>query len=196
MRKGVVIIGTRGCYGFYRDGTNKLTYNHFDSYPEYLGYNVVEFIRDTSIEEMNQIFDQIVMVNEDSPATKKQIDECLKWYDSSISTGALDEWYVLLRRAQGDLFAYKKGLRFMIDNSEFMKDSLFCEWAYVINLTTNKLEIYRGFQKKPQKNRYYTRKQICKGYYNVKLVIEFPLDNIPDDWVEQLDKECKKEDED
>ena len=84
----------------------------------------------------------------------------------------------------------------MIDSRSFMKDSLFCEWAYVINLTTNKLEIYRGFQKKPQKNRYYTRKQICKGYYNVKLVIEFPLDAIPDDWVEQLDKECKKEDGD
>lgn len=30
-------MGTRGMYGFYRNGVTKATYNHFDSYPEWLG---------------------------------------------------------------------------------------------------------------------------------------------------------------
>lgn len=103
---------TRGCFGFHRDGVDKLTYNHSDSYPEGLGADIVEFVRQTSVEEMNQIFDRIQMVDEDKMATPDQ-----------------------------------------------------CGWAYVINLTTNRLEIY-------------------KGYCNVKLVIEFPLDGIPENWLE------------
>jgi hypothetical protein len=164
MRKGVVIIGTKGCYGFHRDGVDKLTYNHFDSYPEGLGADIVEFVRQTSVEEMNQIFDRIQMVDEDKMATPDQVAECYKWYNGAVSTGQPTEWYALLRNAQGDLNAFKEGLRYMIDSSSFMEDSL-CEWAYVINLTTNRLEIY-------------------KGHCNVKLVIEFPLDDIPENWLE------------
>ena len=46
MRKGVVIIGAKGCYGFHRGGVDKLTYNHSDSYPEgVMGADIVEFVR-------------------------------------------------------------------------------------------------------------------------------------------------------
>ncbi len=194
MRKGVVIIGTRGCYGFHRDGVDKLTYNHFDSYPEGLGADIVEFVRQTSVEEMNQIFDRIQMVNEDEMATPDQVAECHKWYSGAVSTGQPTEWYALLRNAQGDLNAFKDGLRYMIDSRSFMKDSLFCEWAYVINLTTNRLEIYKGFQQEPEKNRYYSKKPISQGYYNVKLVTEFPLDDIPENWLEIVGAVCGDED--
>ena len=168
-------VTIRGCYGFHRDGVDKLTYNHSDSYPEGLGANIVEFVRQTSVEEMNQIFDRIQMVNEDKMATPDQVAECYKWYNGDVSTGQPTEWYALLRNAQGDLNAFKEGLRYMIDSSSFMKDSLFCEWAYVINLTTNRLEI-------------------CKRYYNVKLVTKFPLDDIPENWLEIVGAVCGDED--
>ena len=38
-------MGTRGLYGFRKNGVDKVTYNHYDSYPEYLGRNILEFIR-------------------------------------------------------------------------------------------------------------------------------------------------------
>ncbi len=34
---------------------------------------------------------------------------------------------------------------YMIDSLEFAKDSLFCEWGYLVNLDENVLEVYRGF---------------------------------------------------
>ena len=35
----------------------------------------------------------------------------------------------------------------MIDSHRFMADSLFCEWAYIIDLDNMRLLVYKGFQK-------------------------------------------------
>lgn len=149
-------------YGFYRDGVTKATYNHYDSYPDYLGESIVKFVRETSVGELNEIFDRIIMVEEDSKPTVEQINESIIYYDDRVSTGQIDEWYALLRHSQGDLAVYKKGLRYMIDNSGFINDSS-CQWAYLVNLDEHMLEVYQGFQDEP--------------------LIEFTLDHIPSNWV-------------
>jgi len=174
-------MGTRGAYGFYKNGVTKVTYNHFDSYPSGLGKEVLKFIKETSIEKMNEIFDSIILVDEDEAPTSeqvKEVTEVLKLGEEFYDTSKRQiDWYSLLRPVQGDLTAYAKGLRYMIDNAEFLKNSLFCEWAYIINLDDNTFEIYRGLQKKPQKNRYYTEEDIS-GYYNVALVAKIPIRTI------------------
>ncbi len=84
-------------------------------------------------------------------------------------------WYKLLREAQGKMDVYLTGeLRYMIDGIEFIKDSLFCEWAYIINLDNNTLEVWKGFQQSPQKdNRYGT--SLEDGYYPCALIKTYPL---------------------
>lgn len=171
-------MGTRGIYGFRKNEVDKLTYNHYDSYPEGLGRNVVEFIGNHTIEELNKIYDKIIMVdNEDTP-TEEQIKECEKYADIDVSEQSLEDWYCLLRNSQGDLFAYDD-LRYMIDNADFILDSLFCEYGYIINLDTNRLEIYRGFQKVADPtNRYTIEHEIAEGnmgYYPCKMVAEIDL---------------------
>ena len=47
-------MSTRGCYGFRKNGIDKLTYNHCDSYPDCLGKTMMEFCKKTSIKEMNE----------------------------------------------------------------------------------------------------------------------------------------------
>lgn len=37
----------------------------------------------------------------------------------------------------------------LVNSEEFAADSLFCEWAYVIDLDKNTFEVYQGFNKKP-----------------------------------------------
>ena len=54
-------MGTRGLYGFRKNGKDKITYNHWDSYPEGLGQNVLNFVKETSIEELNSIYDKIIL---------------------------------------------------------------------------------------------------------------------------------------
>lgn len=176
-------MGTRGAYGFYKGGKTKVTYNHFDSYPRGLGIAVMEFIKETSIDEMNEIFNNITLVSEDDTPTLQQIKDVSRIIGTEINDTT--DWYSLLRPVQGDLNIYKKGLKYMIDSEEFLKDSLFCEWAYIINLDKNVLEVYKGFQKKPQKNRYYTTKDI-DGYYNVALIKEISLDDIKRRPIEEL----------
>lgn len=192
-------MGTRGCYGFRKNGVDKLTYNHWDSYPDCLGESVVEFCKSTSIAEMNEIFDRIIMVEEGSKPTKKQIVECIEFYDSGVSTGSVEDWYCLLRETQGNLNVYKNGLGYMIDSGEFIKDSLFCEYAYIINLDTNCLEFWVGFQDKPcEGNRYGTETSDNMGkYYPCKMVSYYALDTskIIEDIVADMNYMANKDDD-
>ena len=168
-------MGTRGLYGFRKDGVDKLTYNHFDSYPDCLGETMAEFCKTTSIKEMHEIFDRIVLVDEHDIPTDKQIKECIEYYNGDVSTGSPQDWYCLLRDAQGNPNAYKHGLKYMIDNHNFIKDSLFCEYAYIINLDEGCLEFYVGFQKEPSEyNRYGTEKE--DNYYPCKMIAYYALD--------------------
>jgi hypothetical protein len=188
-------MGTRGIYGFHKNGTDKLTYNHWDSYPVGLGKDIIEFLRQTSIKELNTIFDQIILVDEDSKPTPEIIKECIQYADLRVANRSNYNWYCLLRKTQGDLNCYRYGLQYMIDSKEFIKDSLFCEWGYIINLDTNMLEIYKGFRERPNSynNRYGINNpqelaQIDKHYYACEPVVCFDLDNIPADWNKVLSR--------
>jgi len=176
-------MGTRGCYGFRIDGKDKLTYNHFDSYPSGLGLSILQYAHDRSMKNMTEVAKRIKLVCSKKP-TKKQIQICKKYADLGVSTGKIDDWYCLLRDAQGNLEAHDT-VPFMIDSSEFVYDSLFCEWAYIINLDTKVLEIYKGFNKNPnEKGRYAGQKEKVPAgqkepeYYGVRLVYELPLKDL------------------
>lgn len=67
------------------------------------------------------------------------------------------------------------------DRHDFLGDSLFCEYAYIINLDTNMLEYYKGFNKDPKApGRYSNFKNSESGYYGISLKKEIPLQDIFD----------------
>jgi hypothetical protein len=141
-------MGTRGAIGFRKNGEYKVTYNHFDSYPEELGEKILTFIKHHTIEEMNEIFDKIRLVDMDTPPDKEtvawlieNIDECKRDLLGRVDYTA--EWYSLLRGLQGRLDLYAKA-GVMIDFQEFLKDDLFCEHAYIIDLDESVLKYYQG----------------------------------------------------
>lgn len=168
-------MGTRGVWGFRKDGKDKLTYNHFDSYPESLGVTVLDFCKKNSLERLGRIFDGIILVNEEDKPTKQQIKECIYYFDDRVSTKKPTEWYALLRDSQGNPEAYINGLNYMIDGAGFIKESLFCEYGYIINLDDKVFEVYVGFNKTSGKSRYCDGKDNGRGYYPCILLTTFPL---------------------
>lgn len=136
-------MGTRGAMGFYRDGQYKVVYNHFDSYPDRLGNDVLDYIHSKSIDDMNKAFDRIELFDPESKPTKEQIEKCAAYTDLSVSRQSTDDWYCVLRGAQGNLDAYAE-VGLMPDDAAFMGNGLFCEYAYIINLDDEVLEVYDG----------------------------------------------------
>jgi len=173
-------MGTRGSIGFIKKGEEKITYNHWDSYPSELGMTMLEFCRDTDVEELNKVFDKVILVSEDEKPTTEQIEECRDFIDTDVSGGSPEqEWYVLLRGAQGNPSAYKGSLRYMLDGKSFLLDSLFCEYAYIINLDENVLEFYKGFNKEESgKGRYSSKRNSDEEYYGVTLEMTISLADI------------------
>lgn len=71
----------------------------------------------------------------------------------------------------------------------FAADSLFCEWAYVVDFDKRTFEVYKGFNKTPleKSDRFYflreyesDEKYSGKCYHGVKLAKEFNLDDLPE----------------
>ena len=178
-------MSTRGLYGIRKNGVDKCTYNHSDSYPSWLGKKVLEFCATNSVERLSRLFDNIEMVTEDGTPTEEQIEICKKagYVNLNVSNQSESDWYCLLRNLQGNFKAYtecieKNSRVFMTKGDGFIKDSLFCEYAYIINIDDEVLEYYEGFQEEPQIDNRYGTTPDSDGYYPCKLVFTIPLEEI------------------
>lgn len=143
-------MGTRGFLGILKNKEMKGMYNHFDSYPTGLGECIVRDINridiDKRIDVLNDTYDYIQLVEYDDKPTKEQQEECQKAgvIDLTVSEQSLDDWYCLLRKTQMNFNIYiNKKVPYMLADNDFINDEVYCEWAYVINLDNNKLEVYR-----------------------------------------------------
>jgi hypothetical protein len=198
-------MGTRGLVGFTADNKNKFTYNHFDSYPDGLGDDVVRFVQEQLLPKLRldhtAVFNSIKairMIQEGDTPTIEDVERLEPYTDLQVSTQSVDDWYCLLRHTQGDIPSILN-CGYMIDSEDFITDSLFCEYAYVVNLDTNMLECYNGFQSEPHTKGRFASSEPTSGYdktyYPCALVGEFPLSAIPGDWKEQAYPEEYAEDE-
>lgn len=75
---------------------------------------------------------------------------------------------------------------------EFVADSLYCEWAYVIDLDKKVFEVYAGFNEKPlkPKDRFFNLQKEGDKYFPVKLVKKYKLDELPTakNFVKEIEK--------
>ncbi|WWC92148.1 uncharacterized protein L201_007102 [Kwoniella dendrophila CBS 6074] len=182
-------MGTRGLLGLIISGKRKGCYNHFDSYPEGLGVDIVRFILGLSPEEtetMVQRLTEIIWVTEDDPVPSdllelyKSRDFHLDKYQkeqreedpdnmSNIMRGYGGEprnWYSLLRGIQGASclpYILDGTLKHLIDGTDFEEDGLFCEWSYWINFEDEFFVMNDGEERKWNFN------ELDKGFWG-KLV--------------------------
>ena len=58
-------MSTRGIYGFHINGTDKLAYNHADSYPQQLGLNILgELSAVTDWDRIKQLTTDLIPIHE------------------------------------------------------------------------------------------------------------------------------------
>lgn len=187
-------MSTRGTISFRINGEDKLAYNHSDSYPSGLGEDFVQQVKELikDPEKLKTQVQNLRMVSKKSSApTVEDIKKLSRWTDLNVSEQSTSDWYCLLRNSQGSLIDILK-CGYMLDAEGFILDSLFCEYAYILNLDDGIVEFYKGFQnKKHNKGRYgqLTNPPKYAGqepYYGCALVGTFPMDKIPENWMEKL----------
>ncbi len=186
-------MSTRGAVGFQLNNIIKATYNHSDSYPGGLGCDIAHFLaglQPGELEMLKQQVSQLRWVKEEETPTSEDKRRFAQFADLERSGKIPDNWYCLLRQVQGvnslpHILAGK--LTVLIDSTEFLQDSLFCEWAYIINFDDNSLDTYEGFQKKSDS----TNPLGCKkygSYYPCKRIFQLALTQLvsSDQWFKRF----------
>lgn len=147
-------MGTRGAFGVIIGEQEKIGYNQYDSYPEGKGIEVLRFLRGADLSDLRQQAEALRVVKDGEKPTPEDVEALKPWTNLGVSEQSTDDWYCLTRDAQGDFGEMLKS-GYIEDGSYFPLDSLFCEWAYIVDLDRNVFEVYKGFQKKlPKRGRW------------------------------------------
>lgn len=196
-------MGTRNLVAVKLDGEYKVAqYGQWDGYPSGQGATVLDFLAKWD----RPAFE--AKVRAASFLTTEEVDAI----NSTIKAEGLQDrwqsrWPELSRDAGADILgmiaADEPGMK-LRNSIEFAADSLFCEWAYVLDLDANTLEVFRGFNKTPlaEGERFYGAKcadaddqsrRENDGYQPINNVASYTLDSLPT--VEQMELDCRTKEE-
>ena len=175
-------MSTRGFLAFAVNGEVKTAYNHSDSYPDGLGFDVLSWLRTADLTAAATAAAALRVADPTDEPTDEDIARLAPSTDTGVGARTdRPDWYQLLRKTQGDPAAMLAA-GVIEDASDFPADSLFAEWGYVVDFDTQTFEVYQGFQQSPHKSgRFADRPGRGNGYHPVRLVTSWPLTELPDD---------------
>lgn len=178
-------MGTRHLIAVQKDNQYKVAqYGQWDGYLSGQGDSILTFFHENDLETFRSKVDNCFF------GTQEQIDEAYApytngdgWMTMEQSDAFKKTEFAHLSRDTGadilDIIMNSEGPLMQVDNIDFAKDSLFCEYAYVIDLDKNVLEVYKGFNNKslPKDARFYGPAN--EGYYPVRLFKSLDLNDLP-----------------
>lgn len=144
-------MGTRGLTCVVQDGKFKVAqYGQWDNYPEGQGTTILNFLKTADLEELDNKVANCYFGSE------KDIERAYESFADKDGSMNMDQYKrfkqspfaYLSRDTGGEIFAVvmaSSSPLMLEDQSIFAGDSLFCEWAYVVDLDKEVFEVYRGF---------------------------------------------------
>jgi len=176
-------------------------YGQWDGYPSGQGETVLKFLQSCDLKSFTEQVSKLkeftteevmALCVECGADDKGDMDhEASKTFYSKYPYLSRDAGATILQMIADDTV---DGVRLY---TGFAGDSLFCEWAYVIDLDNNRLEVMKGFQTEPNKDRFaefFEENDRDTQYYPVALKAFFSLDDLPE--YEVFLEMCEVRDED
>lgn len=203
--KGKYLMGTRHLIAVYADGTHRIAqYGQWDGYPSGQGLNILKFLRTCNIDIFKDKLLKTRFISGKKAYEEKykklgiEVDE--NGYVTMDDGDKFSKAFPELSRDTGSkildlVYKSENGLE-LKDAIDFAADSLFCEFAYVIDVDERTFEVYEGFNKIPldesERFFYLSPKNHIEGkdaaentqnseYEPVKLIARFSLNDLPDD---------------
>ena len=194
-------MGTRNLTCVYMNGEYKVAqYGQWDGYPERLGVTILTFLKGVNMESFKAAVSKVSFL------TEEEIESINKTIKATRKLMPDYDWtkdFPHLSRDCGGAILNQivfNGVTKVKNDIDFAKDSLFCDWAYVVDLDTNKFEVYSGFNEEPLTagDRFYfngEKKEEDYEYYPIKEIAEFDLNNLPteEDFLRQFEVEDEEE---
>lgn len=192
-------MGTRSLTCVVLDGKFKVAqYGQFDGYPSGQGNTALEIMRKILQENQLERFkEKVRALSQLTEAEHKQLwidvgADPSKDYVSLEIGNAFDEKHPeLSRRTAAEILGlvmYRDISRVQL-SEDFAHDSLFCEWAYVVDLDQGIFEVHKGFAKSPHsEGRFAHGKCESSGYYPVRLAKSYKLDALPS--ADEFEADC------
>ncbi|UDL15807.1 hypothetical protein QEH42_gp151 [Microbacterium phage Pumpernickel] len=189
-------MGTRGLTAVVKDGNYLLAqYGQWDHYPGGQGVTALNFLKSGDLDKAvanleargefitDEKYDEIAGHIGDGSGwitmeEAEQIDALLPFLSRDLGAG------VLRKIADSE-----DGPIYLRDQHEFASDGLFCEYAYLVDLDTNRFEVFVGFQHHDHTDGRFaalgTEKDFKPEYQGqayyapVRLMASWPLDSLP-----------------
>ena len=192
-------------------------YGQWDGYPSGQGSTALTFLLTCDINKFKETVSRCRFI-ENSKRKQNEIQKFLSdigspdgWMTIEQSEKYKKKYPFLTRDNGAEILSLlyndnTDDLLWIHDSSDFVTDSLFCEWAYVIDLDKETFEVYQGFNQSPllPTERFYSiqetikRKKSFSGeeYYPVKHVKTYKFNELPsvDVFVNEIEELTKEDD--
>lgn len=195
-------MDTRNLTAVKLDGEYRIAqYCQWDGYPAGQGDTVLDFLRTWDRPRFEANLRQCSWISKEE--MQQLWVDCGSDGDSAtfeVSDRFKEKHPELHRDTGARVLALVQEKPLKLDNQiGFAADSLFCEWAYVIDLDENVLEVYKGFNKGPLDTtaRFGHLPAETHGgtvYHPIAMAVRYPLDDLPT--VEEMSEDCEPDDPD
>jgi hypothetical protein len=165
-------------------------YGQWDGYPDGQGQEILKFLKNWDRPKFESALQKVSFITDaDVDALNEKLNNTPNWQE---------KYPAFTRDTAAKILQYIQDSppgEQLQNQLDFAGDSLFCEWAYVIDLDENKFEVYKGFNKEPlgPTERFFDLQKEGEEYYPVKLAASYDLDNLPT--VEKMVEDCDKPEE-